>query len=177
MNSLISSFTTVLEEVPHLPTSFSGGPSASFLCWRDSQWALGPLKVGPGPLTPLQSLRQRFLGKTQGCVGNALLKNIPRVSSLSIKAWAPEGPLVDAIGKGTLGTGLSVLPGLLPPLTPPRLYRVCVTAVGLHLCPSSTDRVIWRQGCCPGVRLQLLACGPWTSKVVLTHFKSQPPCL
>ena len=164
MYCIISPFTAVLEEVPHLPTSFSGGPSASFLCWRNSQWALGSLKVGPGTLTPLQSLK-RFLRKMQGYVGNILLKNIPRVSSLSIKGWAPEGSSEDAIGKGTLGTDLSVVLGFLaPPFH--HLYRFCVTATWLHLGPSldhdpssvTTDRVIWRQGHCPGVRLQLLAC-------------------
>lgn len=140
MNSLISSFTTVLEEVPHLPTSFSGGPSASFLCWRDSQWALGPLKVGPGPLTPLQSLRQRFLGKTQGCVGNALLKNIPRASSLSIKAWAPEGPPEDALGKGTLGQVCQCSLGSCPPDPAPSLSRLC------DRCGTSSRPLLNRQG-------------------------------
>ena len=68
----------------------------------------------------------------QGYVGNVLLKNIPRVSSLRVKGWAPEGSSEDAIGKGTLGTDLSVVPGLLAPPLPPSLSLLC----DRHVTPS-----------------------------------------
>lgn len=61
MYCIISSITTVLEEPPHLPTSFSGGPLASLLAERIHSEHLGSPRVGPGTLTPLQSLKQSFL--------------------------------------------------------------------------------------------------------------------
>lgn len=60
-----------------------------------------------------------------------MLKNIPRVSSLGIKGWAPEGPSEDAIGKGTLGTDLSVVLGLLAPPLPASLSLLCDGGVTL----------------------------------------------
>lgn len=57
-----------------------------------------------------------------------------------MKAWAPEGPPEDAIGKGTLGTDLSMFLGLLGPAPPLSLLLLC------DRCGTSSRPLLHRQG-------------------------------